>query len=101
MRAGGVEAEALAAGISIVHGPPGAVESRPAPGPALVGSNAPAAIHELDGEGVVVRGWVADLDSLYATARVALAPLRFGALRRVRRCAASNRDTYPASFGET
>jgi glycosyltransferase involved in cell wall biosynthesis len=45
----------------------------------LVGSNAPAAIHELDSEGVVVRGWVADLDSLYATARATLAPLRFGA----------------------
>jgi glycosyltransferase involved in cell wall biosynthesis len=45
----------------------------------IVGSNPPAEILELAGDGVDVRGWVADLEPTYRTTRVALAPLRFGA----------------------
>jgi glycosyltransferase involved in cell wall biosynthesis len=45
----------------------------------IVGSKPPAEILELAGDGVDVRGWVADLEPIYRTTRVALAPLRFGA----------------------
>jgi glycosyltransferase involved in cell wall biosynthesis len=45
----------------------------------LVGSNPPAEITALAGEGVVVHGWVPDLEPLYGSARLTIAPLRFGA----------------------
>ncbi|WP_073921140.1 glycosyltransferase family 4 protein [Streptomyces sp. CB00455] len=45
----------------------------------LVGSSAPEAVLSLAGDAVTVHGWVADLASLYAAARVVAAPLRFGA----------------------
>jgi glycosyltransferase involved in cell wall biosynthesis len=45
----------------------------------IVGSNPPAEMRELDGDGVVVHGWVPKLDSFYRQARVVVAPLRFGA----------------------
>ncbi|WP_416520238.1 glycosyltransferase [Streptomyces achromogenes] len=45
----------------------------------LVGSAAPEAVTALAGQGVVVHGWVEDLAPLYARARVAVAPLRYGA----------------------
>ncbi|MTD58323.1 glycosyltransferase [Amycolatopsis pithecellobii] len=45
----------------------------------VVGSNPPPEITALDGEGVVVHGWVPDIDPLYRKARVVAAPLRFGA----------------------
>ncbi|ANS68066.1 glycosyl transferase [Streptomyces lincolnensis] len=45
----------------------------------LVGSSAPEEVTSLAGEGVVVPGWVPDLGPVYARARVAVAPLRFGA----------------------
>ncbi|MGH3620529.1 MAG: glycosyltransferase family 4 protein, partial [Sciscionella sp.] len=45
----------------------------------LVGSNPPAEVLALDGDGVVSHGWVPDLAPLYAAARLSVAPLRFGA----------------------
>ncbi|MEV6875568.1 glycosyltransferase [Amycolatopsis sp. NPDC051128] len=45
----------------------------------IVGSNPPPEMFELARDGVVVRGWVPDLDSAYQGARVVVAPLRFGA----------------------
>lgn len=45
----------------------------------IVGSNPPPEMLDLAGEGVVVHGWVADLVSVYRSARVVAAPLRFGA----------------------
>ncbi|MFE6616611.1 glycosyltransferase [Amycolatopsis sp. NPDC057786] len=44
----------------------------------LVGADPTGDIHALAGDGVVVRGWVADLEPDYAATRMALAPLRFG-----------------------
>jgi hypothetical protein len=45
----------------------------------LVGGSAPAEVTALAGGAVVVHGWVGDLAPLYAGARMAVAPLRFGA----------------------
>lgn len=47
----------------------------------IVGSNAPAEVRALAGGGVSVVGWVndAELAGLYAAARVAVVPLRYGA----------------------
>ncbi|MFR9728069.1 glycosyltransferase [Saccharopolyspora sp. MS10] len=45
----------------------------------VVGSNPTEEVLALAGEGVRVHGWVPDLDALYASSRVTLAPLRFGA----------------------
>ncbi|MET8993640.1 glycosyltransferase [Amycolatopsis sp. NPDC004169] len=45
----------------------------------IVGSNPPEEVFDLAREGVVVRGWVPNLDSAYGEARVVVAPLRFGA----------------------
>jgi GT2 family glycosyltransferase/SAM-dependent methyltransferase/glycosyltransferase involved in cell wall biosynthesis len=45
----------------------------------LVGSNIPTEQQAFAGDGVVVHGWVEDLAARYAGARVAVAPLRFGA----------------------
>ncbi len=45
----------------------------------LVGSGAPREVNELAGSRVDVRGWVADLDPLLDSARVLVAPVRFGA----------------------
>lgn len=45
----------------------------------VVGSNPTDEVRALEGPGVRVRGWVADLEPEYAAARVTLAPLRFGA----------------------
>ncbi|RCW47279.1 GT2 family glycosyltransferase [Halopolyspora algeriensis] len=44
----------------------------------VVGGNPTAEILRLDGDGVEVHGWVADLAPLYDAARVTVAPLRFG-----------------------
>lgn len=45
----------------------------------LVGSDVTDEVTSLAGPGVVVDGWVNDLEPVYRTARVAIAPLRFGA----------------------
>lgn len=45
----------------------------------IVGSNPPDEVRELDGHGVEVHGWVAELQPVYERSRVTLAPLRFGA----------------------
>ncbi|HEY8722065.1 glycosyltransferase [Pengzhenrongella sp.] len=45
----------------------------------IVGRSAPEDLIELAPKGVVFRGWVAELDDVYARARVAIAPLRYGA----------------------
>lgn len=45
----------------------------------VVGSNPTDEVLRLDGDGVEVHGWVADLEPVYAAARVTVAPLRFGA----------------------
>ncbi|MEV4274433.1 glycosyltransferase [Actinoplanes xinjiangensis] len=45
----------------------------------LVGDAAPPEVAALAGESVTVHGWVPDLGPLYAAARVAVAPLRYGA----------------------
>ncbi len=45
----------------------------------IVGSNPPPQIRALQTDGVDVRGYVPDLDPLLRRARLALAPLRFGA----------------------
>jgi GT2 family glycosyltransferase len=45
----------------------------------LIGSHMPIEVTALDGDGVNAVGWVADLEPVYAGARVAIAPLRFGA----------------------
>jgi GT2 family glycosyltransferase/glycosyltransferase involved in cell wall biosynthesis len=45
----------------------------------IVGSNPPAEVLELAGDGVVVHGWVADLGPVYEAAQAVIAPLRFGA----------------------
>jgi len=45
----------------------------------VVGSNVTSAVKALADDSVCVTGWVADLDPLYASARLAVAPLRFGA----------------------
>ncbi|MGH3450358.1 MAG: glycosyltransferase [Haloechinothrix sp.] len=45
----------------------------------IVGSNPPAEVLKLAGDGVVVHGWLADLASMYQRARVVVTPLRFGA----------------------
>jgi GT2 family glycosyltransferase/2-polyprenyl-3-methyl-5-hydroxy-6-metoxy-1,4-benzoquinol methylase/glycosyltransferase involved in cell wall biosynthesis len=44
----------------------------------LVGEDPTGEIHALEGDGVLVRGWVENLEEKYATARMGLAPLRFG-----------------------
>ncbi len=45
----------------------------------VVGSKAPPEIHDLAGEFVHVHGFVEDLDPLYESCRVSIAPLRYGA----------------------
>ena len=45
----------------------------------IVGRSAPQDLVDLAPEGVVFRGWVPELDDVYAHARVAIAPLRYGA----------------------
>lgn len=45
----------------------------------VVGSNPTPQVCELAGDGITVHGWVPSLTPLYAGARVAVAPLRFGA----------------------
>ncbi len=45
----------------------------------LVGSNPPPEVTALRGPNVIAPGWVADLDPVYAEARVVVAPLRYGA----------------------
>ncbi|HEY0638246.1 MAG TPA: glycosyltransferase [Pseudonocardiaceae bacterium] len=45
----------------------------------IVGSNPTRAVLDLAGPAVTVHGWVESLAPLYATSRVAVAPLRFGA----------------------
>ncbi|MDQ0377051.1 glycosyltransferase [Amycolatopsis thermophila] len=45
----------------------------------LVGHDPTDELRALDGHGVRFRGWVADLAALYDTARLSVAPLRFGA----------------------
>jgi len=45
----------------------------------VVGSNMPAAIRDLDVEGVRVLGYVRDIDPLLDAARISIAPLRYGA----------------------
>ncbi|TVQ42170.1 MAG: glycosyltransferase, partial [Wenzhouxiangella sp.] len=45
----------------------------------LIGSRMPAEIRELDAEGVIVHGFVEDLDPYLAGCRVSVAPLRYGA----------------------
>jgi glycosyltransferase involved in cell wall biosynthesis len=45
----------------------------------IVGSNPPVEVRDLSRDGVVVHGWVADLEGMYAAAKVTVAPLRFGA----------------------
>jgi len=45
----------------------------------IVGSNPSADVLALAGEGVDVHGWLPELASMYASCRVAVAPLRFGA----------------------
>jgi len=45
----------------------------------IVGSNPTDEIRKLAGEGVNILGWVADLEPLYANARLVVAPLRYGA----------------------
>jgi len=54
-------------------------ERRPDVSAQIVGSNPPQEVLDLDGDGVVVRGWVQHLDRVYQQARVVVAPLRFGA----------------------
>ncbi|MEU8417474.1 glycosyltransferase [Amycolatopsis japonica] len=44
----------------------------------LVGADPTGELQALAGDGVVVRGWVADLGPGYAATRLAVAPLRFG-----------------------
>ncbi|PWR11329.1 hypothetical protein DKT68_06160 [Micromonospora acroterricola] len=45
----------------------------------LVGDAAPPAVTDLAGDRVTVHGWVPELEPLYRRARVAVAPLRYGA----------------------
>jgi glycosyltransferase involved in cell wall biosynthesis len=45
----------------------------------VVGSNPSDRIRALAGERVTIAGWVADLDPIYASTRVVVAPLRYGA----------------------
>ena len=45
----------------------------------LAGSDPPEEVRELRNQNVVVPGWIADLDPIYAAARVVVAPLRYGA----------------------
>jgi glycosyltransferase involved in cell wall biosynthesis len=45
----------------------------------LAGSDMPAAVRDLAGEGVDVLGWVEDLAALFGRMRLSVAPLRFGA----------------------
>ena len=45
----------------------------------VVGRGAPPEIRDLAGDGVTFAGWVADLEDVYARARIAIAPLRYGA----------------------
>ena len=45
----------------------------------LVGHDPTGELRVLDGHGVKFRGWVPDLGALYDTARLSVAPLRFGA----------------------
>jgi glycosyltransferase involved in cell wall biosynthesis len=45
----------------------------------VVGSNPSDHIRALAGEHVTIAGWVADLDPIYASTRVVVAPLRYGA----------------------
>jgi glycosyltransferase involved in cell wall biosynthesis len=45
----------------------------------VVGSNPTDRIRALAGEHVTIAGWVADLDPIYASTRLVVAPLRYGA----------------------
>lgn len=56
------------------------VRSRLGPVPlTLAGSKPPQEVLDLAGDGVVVPGWIEDLGPLYQSARVVVAPLRYGA----------------------
>ena len=54
-------------------------ESLPHIGVTVVGRDAPPDVRALADEGVTFAGWVADLEDVYGRARVAIAPLRYGA----------------------
>ena len=45
----------------------------------VVGSNPSNRVRALAGEHVTIAGWVADLDPIYASTRIVVAPLRYGA----------------------
>ncbi len=45
----------------------------------VVGSNAPSSIRELEGNGVIIKGFVEDLEPVFENCRLSIAPLRFGA----------------------
>lgn len=45
----------------------------------IVGSNVTHDVRNLDGDGVIIEGWVEDLEPVYASTRVVVAPLRYGA----------------------
>ncbi|MDD0839969.1 glycosyltransferase [Curvibacter sp. HBC61] len=45
----------------------------------VVGSHMPPSIKALEGDGVIVQGYVEDVDPLIDSARISLAPLRYGA----------------------
>ncbi len=45
----------------------------------LAGSGMPASLRDFAGDGVEIVGWVEDLADLFATVRLSVAPLRFGA----------------------
>ena len=45
----------------------------------IVGSNPPDVIRQMQSSSITVTGWVEDLSELYHAARIAIAPLRFGA----------------------
>jgi len=54
-------------------------ESLPSAPVKIVGRSAPQDLIDMAPEGVVFCGWVPELDDVYAHARVAIAPLRYGA----------------------
>jgi glycosyltransferase involved in cell wall biosynthesis len=45
----------------------------------IIGRSAPQDVVDMAPAGVIFRGWVPELDDVYAHARVAIAPLRYGA----------------------
>ena len=54
-------------------------ESLPRVGVTVVGRDAPPDVRALADDGVTFAGWVADLEAVYGRARIAIAPLRYGA----------------------